>query len=138
MNPFYVFIGFVAVLAVMLVWFANRADLGDALTEHAKLYVRAYAKGAALITISVISAFDESFRNLTTESAAAMSWWQWASLYFKPVLAGLAVLVAFLDRSVSEAKANPPHPTPEPPPAPLVVPPADLSKSPEPPSGTNP
>lgn len=126
MNPFFVFLGFVALLAVALIWFAHRADLGDTLADHARLYARAYTKGCALVTISVLSAFDESFRSLTAADAAAMSWWQWASLYFKPVLAGLAVLVAFLDRSVSEARHEPPAPAPapEPPAAPIVVPPA--------------
>jgi hypothetical protein len=120
MNPFFVFLGFIALLAVALVWFAHRADLGATLAEHAKIYARSYAKGAALVTISVFIAFDESFRNLTPEAAAAMSWWQWSSLFIKPTVAGLSVFVAFLDRSVAEAQAAPPRAEPPP----VVVPPA--------------
>ena len=124
MNPLLVFLCIIALMAAGLVWFAHKADLGDTLAEHAKLYVRPYVKGTMLITIAAVSAFDEAFRNLTPEVAAAMTWWQWASLYFKPYLAGGAVLVAFLDRSIAEAQAAPAAPSPEPPPAPLVIPPA--------------
>jgi hypothetical protein len=80
------------------------AALSRVAAEHAKTYSLAYAKGAALIMIAMISAFDENFRTLTREAASGFPWWNWAILFLKPILAGLSVFAAFIDRSVQSAK----------------------------------
>lgn len=71
--------------------------------QHASKYAIAYVKGSALIIIAMLAAFEQAFQPLTAELAARLSWWDWAILFFKPIAAGFAVLVAFLDKSASTA-----------------------------------
>lgn len=85
---------------------ASLEEISGAAKEHAKLYAVAYVKGGALVALAMLASFDEAFRTLTRETAAGLSWWGWALLFFKPISAGLAVLVAFLDRSAGRATDN--------------------------------
>src|SRR5687768_1240144 len=72
--------------------------------EHAKTYAGAYAKGAALVAIAVLTSFDENFKALSPDVAAILPWWSWLALFFKPVIAGLAVYVAFVDGSIKKIR----------------------------------
>lgn len=117
MISLYVFIGLMAIGAGAAGWFLRQTIgvLAKEAAEHAKVYSLAYAKGATLISIAVITGFDENFRNLTSEEAAAYQWWNWTIIFMKPLLSGLAVFAAFLDRSVQraqESRTNPPFPKP--------------------------
>jgi hypothetical protein len=82
--------------------------------QHASRYAIAYVKGGALIIIAMLAAFEQAFQPLTAELAARLSWWDWAILFFKPIAAGFAVLVAFLDKSAASAppagNTQPPFP----------------------------
>lgn len=71
--------------------------------QHAKIYAVAYVKGGALILLAMFAAFEKSFQPLTSEHAAVLAWWDWAILFLSPITAGLAVLVAFLDKSKDRA-----------------------------------
>ena len=71
---------------------------------HAATYALSYMKGAALILIASGACFTETFGNLTPTEAAAWAWWDWAVAFWKPVAAGLATMVAFLDQSMGRAK----------------------------------
>lgn len=110
-SPFNYFVALCLVLlgTVFYVMRDTIKELTRSASVHAKDNSLAYAKGAGLITIGVLAAFDEAFRNLTKEQAAALAWWHWAILFFKPISAGGAVFVAFIDRSSSQQ----PEPKPE-------------------------
>jgi len=71
---------------------------------HAATYALSYIKGAALILIASGACFTETFGNLTPTDAAGWQWWDWAVAFWKPVAAGLATMVAFLDNSMGRAK----------------------------------
>lgn len=81
------------------------AEVAAAAGVHAKTYAAAYVKGGALVLMAMIAAFDQAFTPLTVETAKALSWWGWAILFFKPVAAGLAVVVAFLDKTAGTPPA---------------------------------
>lgn len=97
--------GFVVIL-IGAIWFLRGAIFAvtSQAAEHAKTYAIAYVKGGALVAIAMLAAFEQAFHPLTTEMALKLAWWDWAILFFKPLAAGLAVIVAFLDRSVTRAK----------------------------------
>lgn len=103
---FWIFVAAAVGLIVAAVFFlrsAIGASIITAASAHARIYAVAYVKGAVLILIAMISSFDEAFHPLTVEQAASLAWWDWAILFLKPVAAGCAVLVAFLDRSTQRA-----------------------------------
>lgn len=104
-NSLYAFLGLALTIIAGGVWFfrATIRDLQKLAAQHARQYAVAYIKGGALVAIAVGAAFDETFKDLTHELAAAMPWWGWATLFWKPIGAGLAVIVAFLDRSAQHA-----------------------------------
>lgn len=105
-QPLIVFAACVLLMLAALGYFLRGAlfSISTQAAAHAKTYAVAYVKGGALITLAMLAAFDESFRTLTREAALALPWWGWALLFFKPIAAGLAVLVAFLDRSTQRAE----------------------------------
>lgn len=103
MNPsLAIFAGICLVVIGGMGFFLRGAlfNITTAAAEHAKIYAVAYVKGGALILLAMLASFDENFRNLTKEAAVLLPWWGWTILYLKPIAAALAVLVAFLDRSV--------------------------------------
>jgi hypothetical protein len=104
--PLYTFLSIIALIIGGALWFFRGAifAVSTAAAEHAKVYAVAYVKGGALVSIAMLSSFDETFRNLTRDTAATLPWWGWAVLFFKPLSAALAVLAAFLDRSITRAK----------------------------------
>jgi cytochrome bd-type quinol oxidase subunit 2 len=110
-SPFYFFIALCLVLlgTVFYVLRDTVRELTQSAAAHAKDNSLAYAKGAGLVAIAVLAAFDEAFRNLTKEQAAALAWWHWAMLFFKPIAAGGAVFVAFIDRSAGQQPESKPE-----------------------------
>lgn len=106
MSSLWFFLASVAAVLALIVWFLRGALLGISSTaaEHAKTYAVAYVKGGALIFIAAGTAFDQGFSSLSASLQASMPWAPYAIFFWKPVAAGLAVLVAFLDRSIVRAK----------------------------------
>lgn len=86
---------------------------------HAKTYSVAYVKGGALILIAAGAAFETGYQTLAAPIQNTLQWAPYAIFFWKPIAAGLAVLVAFLDRSaqnatkeaeVAKGQTNPPIP----------------------------
>lgn len=88
------------------VWLARKSieQISAQAAFHAKAYAAAYAKGGALMAIAALTSYDETFSKLSSDVAAVLPWWHWLALFFKPIVAMLAVLVAFLDGSVQKVK----------------------------------
>lgn len=72
--------------------------------EHAQVFALAYVKLGALVTLAMLTSFNETFRDLTSEIAASYAWWNWAIAFSKPIISGIAVVIAFLDQSSSRAR----------------------------------
>lgn len=87
------------------VWLARKSieQISAQAAFHAKSYAAAYAKGGALMAIAALTSYDETFSKLSSDVAAVLPWWHWLALFFKPVVAMLAVLVAFLDGTVQRS-----------------------------------
>jgi cytochrome bd-type quinol oxidase subunit 2 len=105
-NPFYWFLLIVVVLLGGAAWAVRDtwASLRDQLAYHAKNYALSYVKCAVMVFIGMATSFREAFKGITAEMAAHYTWFDWACIYFLPLIAGANVLSAFLDQSV--AKAN--------------------------------
>lgn len=106
MNPFYWFLVFVAVVIGLLYAFAREAMrvLSKQAAVHAKLYAGAYARGGALVAIAVFTSFRETFQSLSPDVAAVLPWYSWLEKFLAPVIAGLAVFVAFQDGTVKKIR----------------------------------
>lgn len=74
--------------------------------EHAQYYAVAYVKCFALCAIATGACFTETFWSLTKADTDAYQWWNWMILFWKPIAAGMATLLAFLDRSSQTATAK--------------------------------
>lgn len=103
-----IFAGFCAIaLAVIAgMGYFLRATLSSVATVasiHAKIYAVAYVKGGALMLIAAGAAFDTGFAALPQAVQASMPWAIYVIFFWKPIAAGLSVLVAFLDRSTQRA-----------------------------------
>lgn len=107
-SPFLLFSSACLISAAFIGWFFRGAlsSLRGIASDHAKTYAVAYVKGGCLVLIAMGSAFKETFQPLTIEQANRMEWWDWAIAFFSPLLAGLAVLAAFLDRSTQRASED--------------------------------
>lgn len=107
-DPFYAFIGLLLVTVGSVGWFLRDTirDLRHYAERHAKTYAVAYVKGGALVLIAAGASFDETFKGMTKAAAVELPWWAWVSLFWKPIGAGLAVIVAFLDRSAQRASES--------------------------------
>lgn len=112
-NPFYWFIGISTVLfggGLWLIWYVGLVAI---LAKHARDYPLDYAICAALIALSMLSAFDQNFSKLTSLEMNGLTWLQWAILFFKPLAAGLATFVAFvMNKTSKKDPAEPTHPMP--------------------------
>lgn len=93
--------------------------LGDTAKSHFQLYGVAYVKGACLILLAVGGTFKETWAPITAEQASQFAVWDWIIKLSAPLLAGISVLAAFLDRSMQsaddkkaeqDARTNPPFP----------------------------
>lgn len=92
---------------------------------HARIYAVAYVKGASLVYIAATAAFESAYWALDEGFRAGVGWAPYVIFFNKPISGGLAVLVAFLDRSTQRATedaakplTNPPFPVPPTPPSP--------------------
>lgn len=120
MNPLTIFILLVFALFAGLGWFLRGTlnVLAATAADHARSYAVAYLKISGLGGIAFINVFNECLVNLPNEQARFLPEWIWVvPLFTKPVSALLAVLVAFLDRSVARATearttSNPPFARP--------------------------
>lgn len=72
--------------------------------EHAQVFALAYVKLGALVTLAMLTSFNETFRDLSPEMASTYAWWNWAIAFSKPIIGGIAVVIAFLDQSGSRAR----------------------------------
>ncbi len=106
MTPLHWFLLFVVIIWGAILWFLRGAlaELSKQAASHAKLYAPAYAKGGALIAIAVFTSFGETFAKLSPDVASVLSWWSWLALFLQPVIAGLAVYVAFVDGTVKKIR----------------------------------
>lgn len=118
---FYVFAGssLLLLIALGLIFKGALLNVANYSAEHAKVYAGAYVKAGCLIAIAIGTTFKEVFQPVTVEQAATFAWWDWVIKFSAPLLSGLAVLSAFLDRSLQrlDEKKNgtkPPFPTPSP------------------------
>lgn len=110
-TPFTWFLIFVALVASAVFWFARGviAILSKQAAVHAGRYSGAYAKGSALVSIAVFTSYDETFKSLSPDVAAVLPWWSWLALFLKPIVAGLAVYVAFVDgtmKTIRDARTS--------------------------------
>lgn len=105
-SPLVWFIVVLCAIWIPFLWLARRAigEVSAQAAHHAKQYAAPYAKGGALMAIAAMTSYDETFSKLSSDVAAVLPWWHWLALYFKPIVAMLAVLVAFLDGSVQKVK----------------------------------
>lgn len=104
-SPLAWFIAVLLIGALLLSLFLHGAvsNIKNVIAEHAKIYAISYIKGGCLILIAVGTGFKETFGPITTAQAATFAWWDWVIKFSAPILAGLAVLAAFLDQSVQRA-----------------------------------
>ncbi len=105
-TPFLAFIGLMLVFIFSGLWFFRTTlkSLSDTAAEHAKTYALPYCKGLILVTIAVGNTFKEVFQPLTKEMVENFQWYDWVIKFSAPMLAGLAVAAAFLDRSFGNAQ----------------------------------
>lgn len=106
-NPFSWFLFFVAILMALgfRFWRSTIKELSRQAGEHAKLHAYAYARCLGYVTVATFDGFIEVFQTLRAEDAAALPWWSWAVMFFKPVRLGVVAFLAFLDQSISRAQA---------------------------------
>lgn len=72
-------------------------------SDHFKIYAMAYLKVTCLMTLAMGGTFKESWQTVTSADAARWAVWDWIIHLIAPVLSGVAVLSAFLDRSMQRA-----------------------------------
>lgn len=78
-------------------------SISSVATSHARVYATAYVKGGALVMIAACASFEQAYWALDEGFRLSMTWAPYAILFSKPLTGGLAVLVAFLDRSTQHA-----------------------------------
>jgi len=105
-SPFVWFLVFVFIVWGGIFIFLRRvlATLSKRAAEHADSYAGAYLKGSALIAIAVLNSFKQTFQALSPDVAAVLPWWSWLGMFFEPVIAGLAVYMAFTDGTMKEIR----------------------------------
>ncbi len=77
--------------------------VGNYAKTHAEIYAMAYLKASCLMTLAMGGTFKETWQSVTSVQAANWAWWDWAIHLLAPILSGIAVLSAFLDRSMQRA-----------------------------------
>lgn len=105
MNPLYWFIATLLVPLAVFGWVLRSTiqELANQAKEHAKNYAIAYVKFGALAYISASTAFCQAYAALPAGMQSTMPWAPYFIFFSQPAIAGLGVLVAFLDRSVQRA-----------------------------------
>lgn len=106
--PLITFTVIAGVLIVLLGWFLRGAlfSISSIASQHAKIYAIAYVKGGALILIASFASFEQAYWALDEAFRATLAWAPYAIFFSKPITGGLAVLVAFLDRSSQRASED--------------------------------
>lgn len=106
MSPVMWFFAFAIVVwgGAIYFWRGAIKELSIEAGAHAKLYAAAYARGAALVSISALQSFIEVFERLSPDVANVLNWYGWLVLFSKPVLAALITFGAFMDTSVQRAR----------------------------------
>lgn len=106
--PFIAFVLLLVFLVMGSVWFFKDTlkELRELAKEHVGSYAIVYVKGGTLILIAVGTSFKEVFQPITALQADNFAWWDWVIKFSAPIISGLAVLAAFLDRSAATAKQN--------------------------------
>jgi len=104
-TPLVIFVGSFICVVLCAGYFLRGAifSITNIAAQHAKIYAVAYVKGGSLILLAMFAAFEKSFQPLTIDQAAHLAWWDWIILFLSPLVAGLSVLVAFLDKSKDRA-----------------------------------
>lgn len=82
------------------------------LLDHFRRYTLAYLLASLFFAMASGSQFVDTFSVLTREQVAALAWWQLLALACKPLLSGLAAVLAFLNKHTASI------PPPVTPPAP--------------------
>lgn len=125
-SPLIAFSASVVVVLSLVIFFLRGAlfSISSVAAAHAKAYALPYVKGGSLIMIAAFAAFEQAFWALDEPTRATMVWAVYFIFFSKPITGGLAVLVAFLDRSTQKAtdeakeekaKSTPPFLNPPPP-----------------------
>ncbi len=106
--PFVAFLLLLVLIVFGSVWFFKDTikELRDLAKEHVGSYAIVYVKGGTLILIAVGTSFKEVFQPITATQADSFAWWDWVIKFSAPIISGLAVLAAFLDRSAANAQKN--------------------------------
>lgn len=106
--PFIAFILLLVLIAFGSVWFFKDTlkELRDLAAQHVGAYAIVYVKGGTLILIAVGTSFKEVFQPITAAQASNFAWWDWVIKFSAPIISGLAVLAAFLDRSAATAQVK--------------------------------
>lgn len=78
-------------------------SISNVAASHAKTYALAYVKGGSLILIASFASFEQAYWALDPPFRDSMTWAPYMIFFSKPITGGLAVLVAFLDRSTQRA-----------------------------------
>lgn len=78
-------------------------SISSVAADHAKTYALPYVKGGSLIMIAAFAAFEQAYWALDENYRKTMEWAVYFIFFSKPITGGLAVLVAFLDRSTQKA-----------------------------------
>ncbi len=104
-QPVFIFFVIVGAIAAFTGWFFRGAlfSVSSTAAEHAKIYAVAYITGGSLILIAAIQALASAWMLLPDEMKSAMPWVPYVIFFLSPIQAGLAVLVAFLNRSTQRA-----------------------------------
>lgn len=136
-SPFYWFLGITLTLLGGIGYFLRGAlfSISTIAAQHAKIYAVAYVKGGALIAIAAGGAFGTGYQALPPPMQASMPWAPYVIFFWLPISAGLAVLVAFLDRSAQTATKDAQAVGLLPPAAPLALP-NPFIPAPQPPPST--
>lgn len=113
-SPFIAFLALILVFVFAALWFFRTTlkNLADTAAEHSKVYALPYVKGGILVAIAVGNTFKEVFQPLTKAMVDNFAWYDWVIKFSAPLLAGLAVAAAFLDRSFGNAQAKTEDKTP--------------------------
>ncbi len=77
--------------------------IGAYTKTHLELYFAAYLKATCLVLLAMGGTFKETWQPVTLAQTANWAPWDWVIHFLAPLLSGLAVISAFLDRSMQRA-----------------------------------
>jgi hypothetical protein len=74
--------------------------------RHAERYAPAYLRAGLYATMIGLLSFNETFEKLTAEQIGALTSFQVLCLWFKPLIAIIGAVVAFLDQTLARINAD--------------------------------